>query len=68
MGLNVGLINKYYDLAKAGDSLAAGHYQKLEKTAKDCIRCGHCESRCPLQVKQEARMKEIAAYFEKYEA
>ena len=63
--LNVGLINKYYDLAKAGDSLAAGHYQKLEKTAKDCVQCGHCESRCPFRVDQMSRMKEIAAYFGK---
>ncbi len=65
MGLNVGLINKYYDLAKADDSLAAGHYQKLEKTAKDCVQCGHCESRCPFRVDQMARMKEIADYFRK---
>lgn len=65
LGLNVGLINKYYDLAKAGDSLAAGHYQKLEKTAKDCVQCGHCESRCPFRVDQMSRMKEIADYFRK---
>ena len=63
--LNVGLINKYYDLAKAGDSLAAGHYQKLEKMAEDCVQCGHCESRCPFRVDQMARMKEIADYFGK---
>lgn len=62
-GLNVGLINKYYDLAKAGDSLAAGHYEKLEKTAKDCVKCGHCNRRCPFRVDQMARMKEIAGYF-----
>ena len=29
-GLNVGLINKYYDLAKAGDVMAAEHYQNLD--------------------------------------
>ena len=28
----MGLINKYYDLAKAGDELAKDHYRKLEKT------------------------------------
>ena len=64
-GLNVGLINKYYDLAKAGDVLAAGHYEKLNLHADDCIQCGHCESRCPFYVKQETRMQEIAAYFSK---
>lgn len=31
MGINVGLINKYYDLALAGDEMAKGHYQKLPK-------------------------------------
>lgn len=64
-GIDVGLVNKYYDLAKAGDTLAADHYRNLEKTAADCLSCGHCESRCPFHVKQEARMAEIAAYFGK---
>ncbi len=64
-GLDVGMINKYYDLAKAGDAMAASHYQKLEKTAADCIKCGHCQHRCPFSVKQEARMEEIAEYFGK---
>ena len=64
-GLNVGLINKYYDLAVAGDSMAAGHYGNLEKKASDCIACGHCDRRCPFHVRQTSRMKEIAAYFEK---
>lgn len=63
-GLNVGLINKYYDLAKAGDHLAHDHYRKLELKADQCIRCGHCNSRCPFHVDQMARMQEIKAYFE----
>ena len=62
-GLDVGLINKYYDLAVAGDEMAAGHYRKLPIQAEACIQCGHCESRCPFHVKQEARMEEIAGYF-----
>ena len=64
-GLNVGLINKYYDLALAGDEMARGHYQKLPIHADACIRCGHCESRCPFRVKQESRMEEINTYFSK---
>ena len=61
--LDVGLINKYYDLAKAGDGMAAEHYRQLKKSAADCIACGHCDRRCPFHVAQSQRMKEIAAYF-----
>lgn len=64
-GLNIGLINKYYDLALAGDTMAAEHYGKLEKHASDCIGCGHCDNRCPFHVKQSERMKEMADYFGK---
>lgn len=64
-GLDIGLINKYYDLTKAGDRLAKDHYLNLERNASDCISCGHCNSRCPFHVKQTQRMKEIADYFER---
>lgn len=63
-GLDVGLINKYYDLALAGDEMAKSHYDKLTVKADKCVQCGHCESRCPFHVKQETRMKEIAHYFQ----
>ena len=63
VGLDVGLINKYYDLTRAGDALARSHYEKLEKKAGDCIQCGHCDHRCPFHVSQTSRMREIAAYF-----
>ena len=66
-GLDIGLINKYYDLAKAGDTLAVKHYQTLEKNASDCVGCGHCDSRCPFGVRQSERMKEIQSYFGKQE-
>ena len=58
-GIDVGLVNKYYDLAIAEDSMAAEHYRTLEKTAADCIGCGHCDSRCPFSVKQSERMQII---------
>ena len=35
--LNIGLINKYYDLAKNGDAMAAEHYGGLDFHAADCI-------------------------------
>ena len=64
-GLDIGLINKYYDLSRMGDVLAKEHYLTLEKTASDCIQCGHCNSRCPFSVDQMSRMKEVASFFEK---
>lgn len=62
-GLNIGLINKYYDLALVGDPLAANHYNTLTKKADDCIGCSHCNKRCPFHVDQKSRMKEISEYF-----
>lgn len=64
-GLNVGLINKYYDLVLAGDAMAADHYQKLDKHASECVGCGHCDKRCPFGVAQSERMRKIARYFGK---
>ena len=63
VGLDVGLINKYYDLAKMGDKLAREHYRTLERHASDCMACGHCDSRCPFHVHQMQRMQEIAGWF-----
>lgn len=63
-GIDVGLVNKYYDLAKNGDELAADHYRKLKLSASDCTGCGHCAENCPFSVDQPARMEEIAEYFE----
>ncbi len=62
-GLDVGLINKYYDLARAGDVLAKDHYLHLQKKASDCVACGHCDSRCPFHAQPSHRMEEIDAFF-----
>ena len=64
-GLDIGLITKYYDLAKVGDSLAVEHYKTLDKKASDCVKCGHCDKRCPFHVKQSEKMTEIADFFAK---
>ena len=64
-GIDVGLVNKYYDLALAGDEIAANHYTKLGTKASACLGCGHCDARCPFGVGQMARMAEIDAYFSK---
>lgn len=64
-GIDVGLVNKYYDLALAGDAMAANHYKKLTVKADACTGCGHCDKRCPFHTAQSKKMKEIAAYFGK---
>ncbi len=63
-GLDIALINKYYDLSvMAGDALAKSHYMNLDKKAGDCIQCGHCNMRCPFSVDQVGKMQEIQSYF-----
>ena len=63
VGIDIALVNKYYDLAMAGDEMAKNHYYKLTKNANDCIGCKHCDNRCPFKVKQSIKMKEIKDYF-----
>ncbi|MCH5172002.1 MAG: aldo/keto reductase [Erysipelotrichales bacterium] len=65
MGIDIGIVNKYYDLATIGDDLAKSHYHKLKLNATSCVQCGHCNSQCPFNVKQMQRMLEIADYFSK---
>lgn len=62
-GIDIGLVNKYYDLARMGDELAMNHYGQLNRNADKCIQCGHCERQCPFHVSQASRMQEIHAYF-----
>ena len=62
-GIDIGIVNKYYDLSLAGDKMAANHYSKLQVKADSCLKCGHCDSRCPFKVGQQAKMQKIAAYF-----
>ncbi len=64
-GIDIGLVNKYYDLALAGDSIAANHYDKVSVKASACLQCGHCDSRCPFGVHQSRRMLDIANIFGK---
>ena len=62
-GIDIGLVNKYYDLSLAGDKMAHDHYRKLKVNADACISCGHCNRRCPFKVKQQERMNKISKYF-----
>lgn len=65
VGINIGDVNKYYELVKNGDALAKEHYFSLSRWASDCNECSACEPRCPFHVKVRARMKEIAGYMGK---
>lgn len=62
-GIDIGLVNKYYDLALAGDAIAANHYTKLSVKADACLHCGHFKRRRPFGAKQMERMREIDEYF-----
>ena len=63
--IDIGLVNKYYDLSLAGDKMAANHYDKLAVKASACLKCGHCVKRCPFKVQQQQKMQTIAVYFGK---
>lgn len=62
-GIDIGSVNKYLDLAKAGDELAKDHYMKLSKNANDCSECGVCEENCPFHVDIRGRMLEAKKSF-----
>ncbi|MDE6584190.1 MAG: aldo/keto reductase [Anaeroplasmataceae bacterium] len=63
-GIDIGIVNKYYDLALAGDDMAKNHYDKLVIKADACLKCGHCDKRCPFKVKQQNKMQQIKKYFQ----
>lgn len=62
-GIDIGLINKYYDLSLVGDKMARDHYGKLTVKADACVLCGHCDKRCPFKVRQQEKMQKIKSYF-----
>lgn len=50
---------KRYDLA----DWAKDRYMSLKKRAKDCVKCGECEKRCPYELKIRDRLKAVAEEF-----
>jgi len=64
-GIDIGAVNKYLDLANAGDELAKNHYLKLARYAGACTGCGACEQRCPFRVTVRERMKQAVGLFGK---
>lgn len=65
-GIDIALVNKFYDLALMQDEAPASvraHYEALNATAADCTGCEDCEPRCPFGVPIASRMKEAEALF-----
>lgn len=50
---------KRYDLA----DWAKDRYMHLQKRAKDCVKCGECERKCPYELKIRDRMQTVAQEF-----
>lgn len=65
-GIDIAMVNKYYDLAEMQDSVPDSileHYKALDKTAADCTGCQSCEERCPFGVKISEKMEKAAELF-----
>lgn len=65
-GIDIAMVNKYYDLATMQPEVPAtirSHYELLEHYASECISCRGCESRCPFSVGISDRMKKTAELF-----
>ncbi len=65
-GIDIAMVNKYYDLASMQESVPATvreHYLALERRAEACIGCKSCEGRCPFGVEIAKRMKKAAELF-----
>ena len=43
---------------------AKGRYQAMPKTAKDCVKCGVCETRCPYNLPIRSMLEKVAVDME----
>ena len=64
-GIDIGNVNRFYDLANAGDELAREHYAALSAHVSDCIDCGACENNCPFHVSVRERLQKAQELFGK---
>lgn len=65
-GIDIAMVNKYFDLATMQLEIPAtirSHYELLEHHASECISCRECESRCPFGVAVSDRMEKTAGLF-----
>ena len=68
VGINIAMVNKFYDLAVMGDSpevpaSVRDHYRALSVGADACVGCRECEGRCPFGVPIAERMEASAELF-----
>lgn len=66
VGIDIAMVNKYYDLAVMQESVPDSlrqHYQALEVQADACIGCQACEERCPFGVKVTEKMEKASEMF-----
>ena len=64
-GLDIGLMNKYYDLALLGDTLAREHYLTLKRQHLTVLAADTAIEDVLFKVMQMERMEEIERYFGK---
>ena len=66
MGIDIAMVNKFYDLAIRQDGVpdsVRSHYEALFVTASACVGCRSCEDRCPFGVKIADRRAKTAELF-----
>ena len=67
-GIDVATVTKFLNLARAQGAVpetVREHYGALRHTARDCVECGACESRCPFGVPVRENMKQAIQIFGK---
>lgn len=65
-GIEINMVNKFFDLATMHDEVPASlqsHYEALGVGADACIACHACEPRCPFGVPIAERMSAAAKLF-----
>lgn len=64
--IDIAMVNKLTDLALMQPEVPASlkaHYSQLSANAKDCVKCGGCETRCPFGVKIIEKMEQAQKCF-----
>ncbi len=65
-GIDVAAVTKFLNLTKAQNSVpetVREHYAALRHHARECVKCGACEKRCPFKVTVIQNMQEAVKVF-----